>query len=280
MLSGGSGCCTCWSHVWTTSKDIRVGAYQGCNGRAWTPNRIFYVTLLCWLSINFKFRTWTLTVNTDHGRFISSLKSLKPVFPTPMTHMEEKLLTQWNLHSAVHLNSFTINRGGKHISVEFATMCSFWDRIYSAHRGRKDVREHYERISVLILVWSYLFAHPGIRNTTHATLDQLWKGLVVEIRRTPSQKDALLKVIWFWAKTDIENAVKEKSICSDLTLLVFLPDFTALQILMLNRRLLESMAKNELCVGSEGVINSSDAVSCRLLSTRQAPSKHEHEIFF
>jgi hypothetical protein len=83
----------------------------------------------------------------------------------------------------------------------------------------------------------------------------------VEIRKAPSQKDAILNVIWFWAKRDIERAVRGKP-CSDLTESVYPFNIKISEKLTLVQRLLKCMAKNELCVGTQGVLNSSDSVSC------------------
>lgn len=56
-------------------------------------------------------------------------------------------------------------------------------------------------------------------------MDQLWKGIVVEIRKAPSQKDAILNVTWFWAKRDIERVIKGKPIGEDLSGSVFIAWF-------------------------------------------------------
>lgn len=55
---------------------------------------------------------------------------------------------------------------------------------------------------------SYLFTHSTLNRHKHNPLDEYWKGLVTEIKTLTSRLDALVMVRWFWAKRDIESAIK------------------------------------------------------------------------
>ena len=66
----------------------------------------------------------------------------------------------------------------------------------------------------------YLFAPSDTPVDRELNIDQLWKGIVTAIRKSPSVPDAMLLVTWFWSKNDIISVMKDQ--CSvDLDQSVF-----------------------------------------------------------
>jgi hypothetical protein len=54
---------------------------------------------------------------------------------------------------------------------------------------------------------SYLFVHPDLKDKK-PTLDDYWKGMVENIRIFSPDDNPLVQVRWFWAKKDIEEALR------------------------------------------------------------------------